>query len=666
MKRFFFSLIALSAAAIGCTQSALLEAPDLFSTEVSFSPYTGRAPETKATSIEGKAGLAANGFYVYGFLNQTDKEPKVYLENELVSSADEGKGELWEYTNIIYWPTSEGSSLDFVAYSANGVGKGLSGVSENGFTFTVSETVSDQVDLLATAYQAGNTLARGSSVNLKFHHLLSRVGFKVQSTTSKEVTITALKFTGDMPTQGTLDFDAAINRSATDKAIPELQPTVIGTPTYVCLKDTDAAPATSGRVPGTEYLMIMPHIVGAEYDNINTDELKGSDHHIDVTYVIEGSEDKPRTSRVTLPIGFEFEAGKAYEIVLKISTSSLTFDVQEEDWNTGGNANINPNDPPAPEEEEEEEEPVENPETQVSYEGLTVTLGDLTYDVATFYLNVNSANYTDEGELETYTSSVYINDKRVGISYRKKDSATWTIKILDDSQDAVNGSEYAVRTPLEPSTEYECCSYSVVYGSYDAKKNWLGQYTGEVTYSNATEKRSEILTFTTLSSVTYPSFTTNDIRDNDITTESDNQFSVNIRSKYDLGHIDGAKIKIKEYGLCWIMGTGKATIMDDKMTWKVATNANEISYDIQHTIPNLKPNTTYSFCAYAIMEEDRVAYIRNESGHIIPSLTKIFTADQIIYSSVQTFTTKSIIDDNDNNGGNWGDGYNANLNDIKK
>ena len=62
MKRFFFSLIALSAAAIGCTQSALLETPDQFGTEITFSPYTGRTPVTKATSVENEADLAAGGF----------------------------------------------------------------------------------------------------------------------------------------------------------------------------------------------------------------------------------------------------------------------------------------------------------------------------------------------------------------------------------------------------------------------------------------------------------------------------------------------------------------------------------------------------------------------------------------------------------------------------
>ena len=76
MKRFFFSLIALSAAVVGCTQSALLESPEIFNQEVSFSPYTGRTPVTKATDIVGKTGLAsAGGFQVYCFLDKKNSSP---------------------------------------------------------------------------------------------------------------------------------------------------------------------------------------------------------------------------------------------------------------------------------------------------------------------------------------------------------------------------------------------------------------------------------------------------------------------------------------------------------------------------------------------------------------------------------------------------------------
>ncbi len=335
MKRFFFSLIALSAAAIGCTQSAMLETPDLGGMEVSFSPYTGRTPESKATSIENVAGLAnGGGFNVYCFLNQEGKEPTVYLDNEKVESKDNGS--TWAYTNLIYWPTAEGSSLDFVAYSTNGVGKGLE-VSEDGFTFTVANDIANQIDLLATAYQAGNTLAGGSSVTLKFYHLLSRVGFKIQASQTddnRKIKITNLALKGKMPKVGTLTF-ADFTATGSESVSPVLSPstaakdynpdgyTLISSPIVFDSNTnvTNIDLGTSGR-----YLMIMPHR--------NDDD----DHYIKVTYAI-GTETDGKTIYSTekeveldLPSDFTFVAGRAYEFVLQISTSKLSFEIDEQEW----------------------------------------------------------------------------------------------------------------------------------------------------------------------------------------------------------------------------------------------------------------------------------------------------------------------------------------------
>ena len=659
MKRFFFSLIALSAVAIGCTQSALLEDPDLFSSEVSFSPYTGRTPETRATSIENVAGLATNGFYVYSFLNQEGKDQTVYLENELVRSTDSGA--TWAYDNVVYWPDSRSTStLDFVAYSANGVGKGLSNVTKDGFTFTVNDNVANQVDLLATAYQAGKTVtSEGGKVTLKFHHLLSRVGFKVQSTTSKKVTITALTFTGEMPTQGTLDFDVARNQSATDNAIPELQPTATATPVYNCMTGTSAA-ATSGRVPGTEYLMIMPHVAGAEYEG-NTDNLKGSDHKVNVTYTIEGS-DQVRESTVTLPIGFEFAAGKAYEIVLKISTSSLSFDVQEEDWNTtGNNADINPNEPPVPEEDEEEETPEIYTETSISASNLEFSVAEITYNSALVHLKILSNQYEDVSYKTSHVTSDVADVGNLAIAYRQKGTSNWTK--LSAIESATKGTTYEFTLNLTHSTAYECCVYIKNRTVTVSDGSWLvGNQ--NVSYGNfdegygqkGTNGERRYLTIATKSPIVYPIFTIDDVDKANVVKDSNNQFSVSINGSYTLGSIGSDPIRIKEYGFCWVTGSKQPSPMDDKKAWTVSPDASTTGYNLQYTIPSLKPNTTYNYCAYVIMTEDVEIYECTEAGQIIPALSKLFSKDEIVYSTILTFKTGAIVDDSNDTGDDWGGG----------
>ena len=107
MKRFFFSLIALTAAAVGCTQSALLETPDQFGTEITFSPYTGRTPETKAQSIVGAGGdenvyglSEAGGFNVLGFMTKDNTE-SLYMDKYV----DLNTSGVWDYPGIVYWPS---------------------------------------------------------------------------------------------------------------------------------------------------------------------------------------------------------------------------------------------------------------------------------------------------------------------------------------------------------------------------------------------------------------------------------------------------------------------------------------------------------------------------------------------------------------------------------
>ena len=677
MKRFFFSLIALSAAAIGCTQSALLETPDFGGTEISFSPYTGRTPVTRAASVENAAGLAnasataaanadPNGFYVYGFLNQINGETKttsVYLDNKKVYSPSKGaNANDWTYEGLVYWPDSQSeSTLDFVAYSANGVGKGLSEITKDGFTFTVNENVANQVDLLATRYYAGNTYDNTTNgttkgqLSLQFHHLLSRVGFKVQSTTSKKVTITALTFTGKMPTQGTLDFDAANEASS----IPALQTTSTGTPTYNCLTGTAAA-ATSGRVPGTEYLMIMPHIAGAEYEG-NTDNLKGSDHKVNVTYTIEGS-DQVRESTVTLPIGFEFAAGKAYEIVLKISTSSLSFDVQEQDWNTtDNNADINPNDPPIPEEDEEEETPEVYTETSISASNLEFSIVEITNNSAVVQLKVLSNEYEDVTYNTSHLTTGTADMGDLAIAYRQQGSGQWNM--LSPIESAPKGSTYEFTLNLTHSTIYECCVY-IEKRTFTYKDNnfLLGGQTATQTsevkgYGQIAQNgERKYLTFSTKSPIIYPVFTIDDVDNANIVQDSNNQFSATINGSYTLGSIDGDPIKIKEYGFCWVMGSGEPNPMDDKKAWTVAPDANTTSYNLQHTISGLKPNTTYNYRAYVIMTEDVEVYECSEAGQIIPSYSKVFSEDEIVYSPMLTFKTGAIVDNDNETGDDWGDG----------
>lgn len=472
MKRFFFSLIALSAAAIGCTQSALVEAPDLLGTEISFSPYTGRTPVTKASSIAqpddqgnlpaGVVTLAASGgFNIFCYLNNDTEEP--YMNGRLVTSSDQGA--TWSYGSpVLYWPDpSSPSTLSFVAYSANASDYLTNNDTGTSFTFTVPEDVENQVDLLATALQKDLTLNNtpSGSVSLHFKHLLSRVGFKVKATkeNNRDITISALTFSGTMPVSGSLNFLAA-EGSATPKLAVSTSESLT---TYDFLSDpvefaSDTDPVQVVDDENGTYMMIMPHKVTRTFD-----------HKISVTYQVTGMQN-PKTAVVDLPSGFEFKPNTAYEFILSIATSAISFSVEETDWTNDTNVSENyPLEPVLP-------DPVEVNGVKVSR------------TTATVILNVTNDEFDE-----------------VGVVYMPSSSQNWDAATTKSTTVSRAGTYELNIDGLAPDTEYICRAFSkignetVIYGSETEYKVFRTQ--GAVAMEPI--DNNNIMTYTATVSATY-------------------------------------------------------------------------------------------------------------------------------------------------------------------
>ena len=671
MKRFFFSLIALSAAAIGCTQSELLDTPGLLSAEVSFSPYTGRSPMTKATAIVEASGLAEDGgFYVYGYLNQTDgatTNTSVYLDNKHVTSAD---GTNWSYGDqIVYWPeASSTSTLSFVAYSANAWGADKEPDAANDsakddnivwadgkvgeeFIFTVPDAIDNQVDLVATAMQKNLSLNSGSDkvsstgqVTLNFHHLLSRVGFKVQTSTSKPVTITDITLKGRMQTQGTLNL---INGAEGDEE-PALTPigdkvvkeySYVSSPTGVNISGAKETPQPvySGT---NKYLMIMPHSLLASESGA------GSDHSINVSYKV-GDSDYVNNVSAVLPLEFVFEAGKAYEFVLKLSTSSLSFDVQEQPWNTEDDKEVGPLEP---DEGGSGDNGGSGDEPVIDEEATSATLNTTTSSGKTvnmaFSLNsveTTAAEFSIDVLTEFKESTLY--NGIVGIAYAL-DGSDWTSNnvVYADAEDVEVG-KYTIRIAgLTPSKKYKYClrvaRKSLITGNIDRVN----------TFDDAT------LTFTTPSNFT----------DIELVTESPAQQRYEdgglTLTKATLSHaaipasVDGTRLPISEYGFCWVSGNGTPSKLNDFVSNLTETKVTgDLATGFSYVIDQLRPNASYTYCTYVVIFEDVYAYII-PSGKISAERTLIYPANTILYSAPFSFVTDPVIDSGDDTGSGWGEG----------
>lgn len=350
MKRFFFLTIALAAAAVSCTKSGLLESPQTYENPIEFEPYAGKAPVTKATEVL-TDDIKESGFHVVGFVegegDAIDKA-KPYLYRDVTFA--NGK---WGYTNAAYWP--EGKELTFVAYGLNAASSFTGETTDyTSLAFAVEEDVANQKDLVIS--KAVTDKGEGV-VTVQLHHVLSRIGFKVQTTGSDDVnaTIKNITISGNFVTSGTFDLVNAVKDGesateytlATNTGSEEISYSLfdsdyaakddddIAYPCFVAEGEgefpiysnatfnpstnpynnfTDPIAAPDATKEANRFMMLMPQTVNAS---------------IQVIYQL--SDGVEQTANLVLN-NQVFAPGKAYEIKFTISTVAVGFTVGVDNW----------------------------------------------------------------------------------------------------------------------------------------------------------------------------------------------------------------------------------------------------------------------------------------------------------------------------------------------
>lgn len=385
MKRFYFIAVALTALAVGCTKSNLVELPETLETPISFEPYAGKTPTTKASVMTGAIletynAEATPAFHVTAFIPNEYSKP--YMDKDVwcltpsSTEGDETTPATWKYSGMAYWPESD---LEFVAYGLN-ADKELPAGSQTStiefasnsltqFTYTVSDLVSDQEDLIVADYQQ-RASQEGAAVNLQFQHLLSKVGFSLQTNQENDVVVTIKKVelkgnffktgTVNMLTSGDdLKVATTVNGTATsyslfgelgtDNSIKSYDPDATEGADYLCFQGASVGPDTSTPIyasniltttvaegvktetitanasadANNRYMMLIPCTPGTA----------ASKATIEVIYQLTDAEEQK--AKVELPESFVFEKGKGYEFVLKVSTMAVSFQVEVIDWATG-------------------------------------------------------------------------------------------------------------------------------------------------------------------------------------------------------------------------------------------------------------------------------------------------------------------------------------------
>ena len=341
MKRFFFTAIAIAAVAVSCTKSGLLESPQTYETPISFEPYTGKAPVTKAT--EADDATLRTGFRVIGFT--ADGEGAItnatnpYLRKMVTGTLAEDETTTWAYKGDMFWPNDQ---LVFVAYGLNVNGTPVvnetagadygdvtitsddifkKGTDYTEFIYKVPAARSAQKDLIISPVKVGE---RGKTVDMQLYHVLSRVGFSIdiQNEVDDEndrpvVQITDIELTGNFISgEATFDLKDAVEAGET------ITYNVTGDPTLTTYDFFGIGETFTTSAPGKQeidvkndderFMMIIP----------TGEEGAGAAAQVKVTYSIGGKDQEPAV--LSLP-DFKFLAGKAYEFVFTLSTVEVGF-----------------------------------------------------------------------------------------------------------------------------------------------------------------------------------------------------------------------------------------------------------------------------------------------------------------------------------------------------
>lgn len=386
MKQYIFIAIALFAASVACTKSNLVDVPESQKTPISFEPYSGKASVTKAAEMNNntirKAIDNGGGFHVTGFLHTettSGEEPnvtvtnttdytKTYMSSDVYdTTVGEGTTASWMTDVISYWPAS--GSLDFVAYGLNTY-KTLSDNTEmmdfNGshtsFTFKVPNSVSEQEDLVVSDLMSNKTLPTtgnvggvdvNGTVTFTLKHLLSRVGFKVQTlyttTSAPDVTIkiTDITLHGGFVNEGTVNLTSSSvaitpdnsKKTTSYKFFEEgeyFEVDATADPVQIYATGTTATlPEGTTFTPKTSdcYMMLMP---GTVADNASeVDQTIGVNPYVEITYQLSGA--GSQTKRIALPdvnatTNWTFAANKAYEFLFTVSVESIDFSAEVTEW----------------------------------------------------------------------------------------------------------------------------------------------------------------------------------------------------------------------------------------------------------------------------------------------------------------------------------------------
>lgn len=330
---------------------------------IQFGTYVGRDASARASATTTESlQNSGNGFGV--FANYTTNNVALnpnFMNNQQVTYVSGA----WTYSPVKYWPNNDTDQVTFWAYAPWNTNN--TNTSATAPHFVISD---------GTDYVASDLVTKKKStvddvddkVLLTFHHMMSKVGFKVEAivdeieagtnssvdetsdatdktiTSGTQIVVTGVSLAGNLVTSGTYTYgdvagsdpvrqdwclgcDAAVSTTHSLEASQFKNPV---TYTYGTLsqsiygKSVGTANPTSQLNDDDEYLMLVPQTatinITVNYSVITEDAN------------LAGGYSKVDNSITSGDFAFIFERGKAYNFVLHLGLTSVKFDATVKTW----------------------------------------------------------------------------------------------------------------------------------------------------------------------------------------------------------------------------------------------------------------------------------------------------------------------------------------------
>lgn len=381
MRKSFYLMVVAALTWTGCSQNEIMDTNPDAHRAIGFGVYTGTQSRGVVTDNTVNSGtvnglkVADKGFGMQAYLTsgayQTNGLKGQFMDNMHVTWDASGNG--WKYSPVKFWPENTTDKISFFAYApytdaANATATGITlthadNTKDPKLTFALQTAQQNMVDLVVSEPNASNNgtidqtnTTAGSSVNINFKHVLTRVAMKAKTSadisasgnlTKVVITGVSIEHTQKLYSQAvlnmkTLEWETSADYLANSYALEKYSDNnkkgimnyasfAYGNATHSDAIDISTPSTGVSLFPDNQYLFLIP--VNDASGTTNAGDVSVKISYMIITKASDTSDNvstSENTKTVQLPANI-LKKGSAYELIFTISLNAIKLDVTNVD-----------------------------------------------------------------------------------------------------------------------------------------------------------------------------------------------------------------------------------------------------------------------------------------------------------------------------------------------